>query len=191
MPDESEEVKTAEKQEPTDQAGGESTPGKKSTQAEVMKRLTVIEELLLRGVGRQAILQYAGREWGISESMTDKYTAEIRKAWVRSERARASDRVAEATKRRNKLYELTIEAKDYRTALAVDDSLRKLQGILVERVRITDGEQEKAKEREALSHLSTEELEQVGTLQEKAENGNGEPKKVGDDNSGNTNSDGV
>lgn len=102
---------------------------KKSTKAEVKRRIRAISKLLLNGASRADILQYAIELWSISEAMVDKYIAKANEGFKQSAAFNNDAEVGKAINRLNRLYMAHIENKDYREALAVQKELNKLLGL--------------------------------------------------------------
>lgn len=159
------EKKPTEKKETPKDKGKEAPEREKATQAEMIKRIAAVEDLMLRGASRNNILRSITMKWGVLERQAENYIAEVRKAWRMAEAERAPHRMEDALEKRRFLYEKAVAGEDYRLALEVEKSTTKLRGLDVDRVEIVGmaGEEEKA----ALSKLSDEELEALEKLQEK------------------------
>ncbi len=108
------------------------------TQTEKYRRLQQIETWLADGYTRADILRLVGNEgWGIARSMVDSYIAAVGRKWKKEYMDSKNSQVEVALKKRERLYLRALKKDDLRTALAVEDSISKIKGILVDNVDIT------------------------------------------------------
>lgn len=119
--------------------------GKKPTRVEYERRLDIIEELILQGVtSPRTICRYLTSEEfkenfkteaiRVSTRTIDRYIRDVYKRFIRDNWQDRQDNISLAIKRRERLLKLALNAKDTKTALAVQDSEDKIKGILVDRV---------------------------------------------------------
>jgi hypothetical protein len=110
---------------------------KKADQALVQSRVDEILRIRLDGASRTDILQYvAEKRWEISERQVDNYiqkTTEILRAQAKGAR---KGLLALHIGRREALYARAVNAGDYGRALAVLESLAKLQGLVTEKHQV-------------------------------------------------------
>lgn len=101
----------------------------KSTNAQVELRTSEIYDLLLQGATRTEILQYAAKNWKVSERQTDSYISKATQL-VENDSATQREEVLTLTKARlQHLYRKSVEAKDYRAALLVLKEQSSLLGL--------------------------------------------------------------
>lgn len=104
--------------------------GEKSTAATVEERVSDVHRMLLLGVRRREILQFASKKkWGVSDRAIDEYIA---RATERIREAAEVDRALElgrAMQRLDDLYRSAIQAEDFRTALQVQKELTAMIGL--------------------------------------------------------------
>lgn len=104
--------------------------GKKATNAEVEQRVTAVTNLLIAGVSRAGILEYAGKQkWGIERSMIDEYISRATDIIKQSSIIDRDEQVGLAVRRLTDLYKTALAAKDTRTALAVQKEINQLLGL--------------------------------------------------------------
>lgn len=100
------------------------------TKAEKEKRVTEVVNLLLKGVKRSDILQYAIKSrWDVSDAMVDKYIRQATEAIKESAEIDRDYEIALAKERYEYLYMQNIVKKDYRSAAQVVKMKAELQGI--------------------------------------------------------------
>jgi hypothetical protein len=137
---------------------------KRLEEIKVLKRIIEIQNLLLECKPTYEILQLITEKHGISESQVNK---DIRKAKLRIvKRVRAQEKTAyeDAVARREHLYVLALDEKSYKTALAIDDSRAKIQGLFTENIKLT-GDSDNPVE-VVLSKLSDDQLIKLKEAQE-------------------------
>ncbi len=106
----------------------------KATKVEIEKRRATIEQLLLSGALYREIVEYCKKNFDISIRQTDAYIAQIYKEWKkRIERVREEEYL-KALARRELLYRKALQEGDIRTALAIEQDIRRLQGFYVEKI---------------------------------------------------------
>ena len=91
----------------------------KATNTEMQTRVAEVFKLLLKGLNRPEVLQYAANTWGVSERTADNYIARARKEYVKhvdNDRAR---NFAMMQHRLEDLYKRTMKLQDYKTSLAI------------------------------------------------------------------------
>lgn len=106
-------------------AGGTTSPTKRATTtrctttrctvAESERRLTQTVEWLVKGHGRQSIIQMASAAWGVGERQIDNYLAKAYAVLREENESEREQLTALATAQRDHLYRLALEA-----AAAVD-----------------------------------------------------------------------
>ena len=75
------------------------------------------------------IVLYCSENWNIGERQADKYFSKARTLIEQSVKKQVAYDYAKAVRRYEELYRLSIEKKDYKTALSVNKELTTLQGL--------------------------------------------------------------
>lgn len=105
-------------------------PGKRSTKIEINAKVAKIYTLILNGLKRRDILQYASENsWNLSERMIDEY---IRRAMeIHMDQSREDFDYAKAVSlnRHDNLYFRSMAINDFKTALAVQKSRDEITGV--------------------------------------------------------------
>ena len=101
----------------------------KITKIELDKRLIEVEEMLINGESRYALVQYGLKAWGIKAAQVDKYIAKVRKKWDECFEKEFKHNLTWHLIARKKLYKKCLETKDNRTALSVLHDIADLQGL--------------------------------------------------------------
>jgi hypothetical protein len=105
---------------------------KKSTLAEVRRRVFEVLKLLLAGADLHQICDYAAlpeHAWGLSRSQIFRYIKAANRLMQRHFDAKAGHLLARHAMQRRLIYAHAMEEGDYRTALAALDSEAKLEGL--------------------------------------------------------------
>ena len=109
---------------------GEKKP--KSDAAEVAKRVEEVLRIRLDGAQFHDVVQYAAeKEWGLKERQVRTYIQRADKLLVERQDKNRRRLVARHVAQRESLFARAVNAADLRTALAVADSLAKMQGLFV------------------------------------------------------------
>src|SRR5690606_41904746 len=85
--------------------------------------------MLINGISREDIVLHCSVEWNIGERQADKYIARAKVLVEQSVKRKVEYDYAKAVRRYEDLYKLSIEKKDYKTALSVNKELTVLQGL--------------------------------------------------------------
>lgn len=127
----------------------------KSTKAEVIQRVAVVYELLLRHAARSEIVQFGTNEWGITQRQVDKYIK------------RAKDLLYTATeedleKKKNRilheldyLYSVALRKGQTQTCLEIKKTQAKLDGLMIDRMKVEGNIQN---ENHNYEHLTDDEV---------------------------------
>jgi len=105
---------------------------KGSTNATVKRRVDVVYEYLLRGLGTNAIVDAVKDEhpdWGVRRRSVCQYIARARQAMLDDSETIRKEELGRAIGRLHMLYRLAFDAKDYRPALAIVKELAELLGL--------------------------------------------------------------
>ena len=101
----------------------------KSSQNIVNKRIIVISEMMIEGKNRQNILQFNSENWGLSERQIDNYISKATSI-IKSELIKDVEfDYSKAVRRYEDLYKLSLNKKDYKTAMSINEKLTALQGL--------------------------------------------------------------
>lgn len=106
----------------------------KSTKNTVNQRIKEIADMLIRGNSRDYILQNTSSNWNVSDRQIDTYISKARHLIENSIKRKVEFDYAKAVRRYEDLYKLSIEKKDYRTALTVNKELTVLQGLFKQEI---------------------------------------------------------
>jgi hypothetical protein len=109
----------------------------KSTQIEIERRLDELEPLLLRGLPRRSIIQYGTKTWKIKPREIDEYMRKIKDRWLERQEPERKRNLAEAIEKRFDMYFEARKNSDIKSALEIEKDLRKLQGLYVEDILLT------------------------------------------------------
>jgi hypothetical protein len=101
----------------------------KSDKNTIERRIKSISSLLINGNNREFIVLYCSENWNIGERQADKYISKARTLIEQSVKKQVAYDYAKAVRRYEELYRLSIEKKDYKTALSVNKELTTLQGL--------------------------------------------------------------
>lgn len=100
----------------------------------VEQRIKHIATMLINGNSREEIGLYSSENWNIGERQTDKYIARAKELVEKSVKRKIEYDYAKAVRRYEDLYKLSLERKDYKTALAVNKELTSLQGLFKQQI---------------------------------------------------------
>ena len=101
----------------------------KSDKNTIDRRIKSISSMLINGNNREFIVLYCSENWNIGERQADKYISKARTLIEQSVKKQVAYDYAKAVRRYEELYRLSIEKKDYKTALSVNKELTTLQGL--------------------------------------------------------------
>jgi len=105
-------------------------PTKKSVAAEVAKRCETVLSLMVMGLTRKEICQYASEKadppWGVSDRQVDRYIAEAKESIKKASAIKAEHELGIAILRLEDLYKRSIAIQDYKAALAVQKERHEL-----------------------------------------------------------------
>ena len=101
----------------------------KSDKNTIERRIKSISSMLINGNNREFIVLYCSENWNIGERQADKYISKARTLIEQSVKKQVPYDYAKAVRRYEELYRLSIEKKDYKTALSVNKELTTLQGL--------------------------------------------------------------
>ena len=101
----------------------------KSDKNTIERRIKSISSMLINGNNREFIVLYCSENWNIGERQADKYISKARTLIEQSVKKEVAYDYAKAVRRYEELYRLSIEKKDYKTALSVNKELTTLQGL--------------------------------------------------------------
>jgi hypothetical protein len=95
----------------------------------VEQRVNELIQMLLNGNSREDIILYCSETWNIGERQSDKYISRAKDKIEKSVRRKVEYDYSKAVRRYEDLYKLSIDKKDYKTALAINKELTNLQGL--------------------------------------------------------------
>ena len=101
----------------------------KSDKNTIERRIKSISSMLINGNNREFIVLYCSENWNIGERQADKYISKARTLIEQSVKKQVAYDYTKAVRRYEELYRLSIEKKDYKTALSVNKELTTLQGL--------------------------------------------------------------
>ena len=101
----------------------------KSSKHIVNQRINEVVSMLILGYNRDLILQNTSNLWKVSDRQIDTYISKARTLIEQSVKKQVAYDYAKAVRRYEELYRLSIEKKDYKTALSVNKELTTLQGL--------------------------------------------------------------
>lgn len=107
---------------------------KKADSNIVRNREKEIANQLINGNSRDNILHYTSK-WGLSDRQIDTYILRAKDLIEKSIKRKVEYDYAKAVRRYEDLYRLSIEKKDYRTALSVNKELTTLQGLFKQEIQ--------------------------------------------------------
>ncbi len=100
----------------------------------VEQRIREISVMLINGSSREVIVLHCSKFWSIGERQADKYIVRAKTLVEKSVSRKLEYDYAKAIRRYEDLYRLSIEKKDYKTALSVNKEITALQGLLKQQV---------------------------------------------------------
>lgn len=100
----------------------------------INQRVKEVSEMLVKGHNRDFILQNTSNLWNISDRQIDTYISKGRELIEKSIKRKIEYDYAKAVRRYEDLYKLSLEKKDYKTALAVNKELTTLQGLFKQNI---------------------------------------------------------
>lgn len=99
----------------------------------VRSREKEIAKLLIDGNSREDILHYTSK-WKLSDRQIDTYISRAKELVEKSVKRKIEYDYAKAVRRYEDLYKMSLERKDYKTALAVNKELTALQGLFKQQI---------------------------------------------------------
>lgn len=106
----------------------------KSDKNTVEQRVKDIATMLINGNSREVLVLHCSEKWNVGERQADKYIARAKVLVEKSIIRKVEYDYAKVVRRYEDLYKLSIEKKDYRTALSVNKELSTLQGLFKQEV---------------------------------------------------------
>lgn len=106
----------------------------KADKSTVEKRIREVSVMLINGSSREVIVLHCSKYWSIGERQADKYIVRAKTLVEKSVSRKLEYDYAKAIRRYEDLYRLSIEKKDYKTALSVNKEITALQGLLKQQV---------------------------------------------------------
>ena len=103
-------------------------PGKAS-QITAEQRLEKVFSMLVKGHGRQAVIQFASESWDIGERAADLIIEKANARFRETARFNREDQIGEAISRYQKLHQLAVDSGDLRAAADAQGRLCKLLGL--------------------------------------------------------------
>lgn len=107
---------------------------RKSTQGELELRIGEVCGMLLRGCSKDEIMHHSSQIWNVGIRQTAKYIKAARERIALSVQKEIEYDYAKAVRRYEELYKLSMERKDYKTAMSVNKELTSLQGLFKQQV---------------------------------------------------------
>lgn len=101
----------------------------KSTDAEILLRVSTVVEMLMKGQERQDIIQYCAKKWNINERQADVYIKKAKERIKRNKDADLDYHISLSIMRYQDLYKRNFNIQDYRECRQVQGDLAKLLGI--------------------------------------------------------------
>ena len=106
----------------------------KATRAQQEQRINELIPLLVQGVGRRDIVQYATKKWGCNSRQVDTYMARARAVLMEMLDDQRASALAEHIEARRLIRKAAFAAGDYRLALEVMRDEAKLWGLYEQRI---------------------------------------------------------
>lgn len=106
----------------------------KADKSTVEQRIKEVSVMLINGSSREVIVLHCSKYWSIGERQADKYIVRAKTLVEKSVCRKLEYDYAKAIRRYEDLYRLSIEKKDYKTALSVNKEITALQGLLKQQV---------------------------------------------------------
>lgn len=95
----------------------------------VLDRVAKTAELLLKASSREVIVQYASKNWKVTDRQADTYIKRAREAIESSVKRKVEFDYAMALRRYEDLYSKAMNRKDYRLATNINKEIATLQGL--------------------------------------------------------------
>lgn len=102
---------------------------KRATKAVVEKRTNQVIKMLLLGVSRADIIQFANENWDIGEAATDRYIKKANQHFSESSIIKRDEQLGLAMRRLNDLFSKNMRIDDYKAALSVEKEIISLLGL--------------------------------------------------------------
>ena len=102
----------------------------KSCTNTILVRISEVAKLLIKGNGREDIVQYCAKHFKISERQADKYIQRAKEEIEISAKRNIEYEYGKAVKRYELLFNLAVDGKNYKVALQINKELVNLQGLV-------------------------------------------------------------
>jgi len=110
---------------------------KKADEMESRKRITKIIEMLLDCEPRHKICQYMSKKWELTDRQIDRYIRKAKNKIIQNVRKEDKNAYENAIARRERLFNKAVKKKSLKTALNIDDSKAKIQGLFTENLKLS------------------------------------------------------
>lgn len=114
-------------------------PNKRATKKSKHLRVVQVESMLIDGWRPSEITQALTKQWGITTRQIEKYIAQVKNQWARTVTEDSTEAKAKYIERLEKLYRLSVEDKQYGTAIKIQDVLNKMYGLYEAKRETGDG----------------------------------------------------
>ena len=101
----------------------------KSTNAEIEVRVQKVIDMVLDGFSRADIVRYAAKNWKLQSRQVDDYLKAAKEGIKEIAAPEKGEQTQTAIARLNRLYQKCHANGDFRTCLAIQESLSKLLGL--------------------------------------------------------------
>lgn len=101
----------------------------KSTKAETQQRVKDVVRLIVQGIQRDGIRQYASRTWGTSTRQTDRYIAEATRQLAESGKTEIAAERGKALARYNDIYAKATEKGWLKIAIWAQERIDEVTGL--------------------------------------------------------------
>lgn len=101
----------------------------KSNQITLKQRVSKVAELLLNGLSRVDIVQYASKKWKVTDRQADTYISKAKDEIESSISRKVEFNYAKAERRFENILRKALERGDLRTALTTTKEIATLQGL--------------------------------------------------------------
>lgn len=110
---------------------------KKSTNAEIEKRIFEIEQLVIRGYSYSQIIRYASEKWKITSRQTDEYISRVKDV-LKKQFEENKDKYKEMlVNQYMEIYKKAIESKNFSAGVQALNGLSKIMGLQIDKVEAT------------------------------------------------------
>lgn len=110
---------------------------KKSTNAEIEKRIFEVERLIIEGNSYSQIIRYASENWGITSRQTDEYISRVKDV-LKKQFEENKDKYKEMlVNQYMEIYKKAIESKNFSAGVQALNGLSKIMGLQIDKVEAT------------------------------------------------------